>query len=71
MFEFMKCEIDSSDTVFSNHKCGNSNSPSINTLSNFITNNLKISKSSKDKLLKLTPFNYIGLAKKLSNLSFL
>ena len=30
----------------------------------FVTN-LKISKSSKDKLLKLTPFNYIGLAKKL------
>ena len=30
----------------------------------FVTN-LKISKSSKDKLLKLTPFNYIGSAKKL------
>ena len=30
----------------------------------FVTN-LKISKSSKDKLLKLTPFNYIGFAKKL------
>ena len=30
----------------------------------FVTN-LKISKSSKNKLLKLTPFNYIGLAKKL------
>ena len=30
----------------------------------FVTN-LKISKSSKDKLLKLTPFNYIGLARDL------
>mgnify|MGYP003312151142 CR=1 FL=1 len=42
MFEFMKCELDSSATVFNNHNCGNSNSPPINTISNFITNNLKI-----------------------------
>ena len=55
MFEFMKCELDSSDTVFSNHKCGNSNSPSINTLSNFITNNLKISNPYGSSLISKTP----------------
>ena len=33
-----KCELDSSETIFNNHKCGNSNSPPINTISNFITN---------------------------------
>ena len=31
MLEFMKCELDSSETIFNNHNCGNSNSPPINT----------------------------------------
>lgn len=38
-----------------------------NTIQNFIKN-LDIAKTEKDKLLKLTPENYIGLSKKLSNL---
>ena len=36
MFEFMKCEIDSSNIVFNNHSCGNSNPPSTSIISNYI-----------------------------------
>ncbi len=55
MFEFMKCELDSSATVFNNHKCGNSNSPSINTISAFITNNLKMSNPYGSTLINKSP----------------
>ena len=55
MFEFMKCELDSSSTVFNNHKCGNPNSPSINTISGFITNNLKMSNPYGSNLINKSP----------------
>tara|TARA_B100000029_G_scaffold40860_1_gene38069 strand:- start:1819 stop:2409 length:591 start_codon:yes stop_codon:yes gene_type:complete len=55
MFEFMKCELDSSATVFNNHKCGNSISPSINTISGFITNNLKMSNPYGSTLINKSP----------------
>jgi type IV pilus assembly protein PilA len=55
MFEFMKCELDSSSTVFNNHKCGNPNSPSINTISGFITNNLKMSNPYGSTLINKSP----------------
>ena len=55
IFEFMKCELDSSSTVFNNHKCSNSNSPSINTISGFITNNLKMSNPYGSNLINKSP----------------
>ena len=55
MFEFMKCELDSSATVFNNHKCVNSNSPSISTISGFITNNLKMSNPYGSNLINKSP----------------
>ena len=55
MFEFMKCELDSSSTVFNNHKCSNSNSPSINTISSFISNNLKMSNPYGANLINKSP----------------
>ena len=55
MFEFMKCELDSSAIVFNNHKCSNSNSPSINTISGFITNNLKMSNPYGSNLINKSP----------------
>ena len=55
MFEFMKCELDSSATVFINHKCGSSNPPSINTISGFITNNLKMSNPYGSNLINKSP----------------
>ena len=55
MFEFMKCELDNSSTVFNNHKCSNSNSPSINTISGFITSNLKISNLYGSTLINKSP----------------
>ena len=42
VLEFMKCELDSSELIFNNHSCGNSNAPSTNLIGNYITNNLKI-----------------------------
>ena len=55
MFEFMKCELDSSSTVFNNHKCGNSNSPSVNTIKSFITSNLKMSNPYGSTLINKSP----------------
>ena len=55
MFEFMKCELDSSATVFNNHKCANSNSPSVSTISGFITNNLKMSNPYGSNLINKSP----------------
>jgi type IV pilus assembly protein PilA len=55
MFEFMKCELDSSATVFNNHNCGNSNSPSINTISGFVTSNLKMSNPYGSTLINKSP----------------
>ena len=55
IFEFTKCELDSSTTVFNNHKCSNSNSPSINTISGFITNNLKMSNPYGSTLINKSP----------------
>ena len=55
MLEFMKCELDSSASVFNNHKCSNSNSPSINTISSFITNNLKMSNPYGSSLINKSP----------------
>ena len=42
VLEFMKCELDSSELIFNNHSCSNSNAPSANLIGNYITNNLKI-----------------------------
>jgi prepilin-type N-terminal cleavage/methylation domain-containing protein len=42
VLEFMKCELDSSELIFNNHSCSNSNAPSTNLIGNYITNNLKI-----------------------------
>ena len=55
IFEFMKCELDSSATVFDNHKCSNSNSPTINLISGFITNNLKMSNPYGSTLINKSP----------------
>ena len=55
MFEFMKCELDSSTTVFNNHKCGNLNSPSIDTISGFVTSNLKMSNPYGSTLINKSP----------------
>ena len=55
VFEFMKCELDSSATVFNNHRCSNSNSPPINTISGFITNNLKMSNPFGSNLINKSP----------------
>ena len=55
IFEFMKCELDSSATVFDNHKCSNSNSPTINLISSFITNNLKMSNPYGSTLINKSP----------------
>ena len=55
IFEFMKCELDSSATVFNNHKCGSSNSPSINTISGFLTNNLNMSNPYGANLINKSP----------------
>ena len=55
IFEFMKCELDSSATVFNNHKCSNSNSPTINTISGFITKNLKMSNPYGSTLINKSP----------------
>ena len=55
MFEFTKCELDSSATVFNNHKCGDSNSPSIDTISGFITNNLNMSNPYGSTLINESP----------------
>ena len=55
ILEFMKCELDSSATILSNHKCNNSSSPTINTISSFITNNLKMSNPYGSTLINKSP----------------
>jgi len=55
MLEFVKCELDSSEIIFNNHNCSNSNSPPINTISNFITNNLKMTNPYGSTLINKTP----------------
>ena len=55
MLEFMKCELDNSATVFSNHKCSNINSPTVNTISSFITNNLKMTNPYGSTLINKSP----------------
>ena len=42
-------------TVFNNHKCANSNSPSVSTISGFITNNLKMSNPYGSNLINKSP----------------
>ena len=42
MFEFMKCELDSNNFIFSNHSCANSNPPSVSVISSFINKSMKI-----------------------------
>ena len=55
IFEFMKCELDSSATIFNNHKCSNSNSPTVNIISSFITNNLKMTNPYGSTLINKSP----------------
>ena len=42
MFEFMKCELDSTNLVFNSHSCGNSNPPSTSLISSFINTSMNI-----------------------------
>lgn len=42
IFEFMKCEIDNSDTIFISHKCNNTNPPTTTLISNFIENSMNL-----------------------------
>ena len=55
MYEFMKCELDSSNTILGNHKCSNSQAPSISTISNYITSNLNINNPYGNKLISSSP----------------
>ena len=55
MFEFVKCELDSSATIFNNHKCSNSNSPTVNIISGFIINNLKMTNPYGSTLINKSP----------------
>ena len=42
MFEFMKCEIDSTNIVFNNYSCGNSNPPPTSMISTYINKSMNI-----------------------------
>ena len=42
MFEFMRCEIDSSSLIFDTHSCGNNNPPSTSLIGSYLTNKLRI-----------------------------
>tara|TARA_A200000113_G_scaffold2339_2_gene2557 strand:- start:13 stop:570 length:558 start_codon:yes stop_codon:yes gene_type:complete len=42
MFEFMKCEIDSTNIVFNNHSCVNSNPPTTSMISTYINKSINI-----------------------------
>ena len=42
MFEFMKCEIDSTNIVFNNHSCVNSNPPTTSMISTYIHKSINI-----------------------------
>ena len=55
IIEFMKCELDTSATIFSNHKCSNSNAPTISNISGFITNDLKMSNPYGSTLINKSP----------------
>ena len=57
VLEFMKCELDSSELIFNNHSCGNSNSPSANLIGNYITNTLKIKNPYGSSLINSNPCN--------------
>jgi type IV pilus assembly protein PilA len=57
VLEFMKCELDSSELIFNNHSCGNSNAPSTNLIGNYITNNLKIKNPYGSSLINSNPCN--------------
>ncbi len=57
VLEFMKCELDSSELIFNNHSCGNSNSPSTNLIGNYITNTLKIKNPYGSSLINSNPCN--------------
>ena len=45
----MKCELDSSELIFNNHSCSNSNAPSTNLIGNYITNTLNVEVSTFEK----------------------
>jgi len=57
VLEFMKCELDSSNLIFNNHSCGNSNSPSTNLIGKYITNTLKIKNPYGSSLINSNPCN--------------
>ena len=57
VLEFMKCELDSSELIFNNHSCSNSNAPSANLIGNYITNNLKIKNPYGSSLINSNPCN--------------
>jgi len=55
VLEFMKCELDSSELIFNNHSCSNSNAPSTNLIGNYITNTLKIKNPYGSSLINSNP----------------
>ena len=57
VLEFMKCELDSSELIFNNHSCGNSNAPSANLIGNYITGTLKIKNPYGSSLINSDPCN--------------
>ena len=57
VLEFMKCELDSSELIFNNHSCSNSNAPSTNLIGNYITGTLRIKNPYGSSLINSNPCN--------------
>ena len=57
VLEFMNCELDSSELIFNNHSCSNSNAPSTNLIGNYITGTLKIKNPYGSSLINSNPCN--------------
>ena len=57
IIEFMKCELDSANIIFSSHSCSNSNAPSANLIENYIMGTLKIKNPYGSSLINSNPCN--------------
>ena len=57
VLEFMNCELDSSELIFNNHSCSNSNAPSANLIGNYITGTLRIKNPYGSSLINSNPCN--------------
>ena len=57
MIEFMKCELDSANIVFSSHSCSNSNAPATSLIGSFINTgmNMRNPYSTKSSAISLNP----------------